>query len=406
MKLLAGNRATLWQPSPKPPEIKVSPVMAAALRLGFTRFAGELFSTYAGNIYLGGGAVRAFILRKFHRVPANTLDYDWNLFQTKDQVLEHYPQAKLEADADYAPVKLKDENGVNHDLTLEYYQPGCSKLEVLRKRAYTKRDLTINCIMLEIKPDGTNEIHDPFNGVTDLINKQFRFPNPTAFTTKYVQHPDQLLRLVRFDLELFLLFGERFNFSTKIRAALKFVAEEGAQEFFAACLEKQAKVRKHFSKFTSQFGEGQAYTFIVDHYPYLLPMLIHTNLLTIPKLYQVLMSCLDEAKLANTFLSYVFYIEHYRQEGYQVENLKKEVAEMILVLGRVETFRIISRAGLMDEFFRNQIINPYKEFYENVQTLGVGVSQTFANRYFAVNREAQWNAPVEQANSLVRNGKS
>lgn len=94
-------------------------------------------------------------------------------------------------------------------------------------------------------------------------------------------------------------------------------------------------------------------------------------------------------------LRQVFKIEYFRENNYQVENLINELNRMIFELGKYETYQILQAANLLDEFLKNNIINPAIELQENIRIFGYEQAQMFLTsyQYWQANEEREFGPP-------------
>ena len=145
------------------------------------------------KIYLVGGAVRDFVLKI-----NNTKDKDWVvvggspdyfLNNGYQQVGKDFPVfLHPETNEEYALARIERKTGTGHQGFSCYAEPN-----VTLEQDLSRRDLTINAMAM----DDTNNIIDPFNGMSDCSTKTLRHVSHA-----FVEDPLRCLRLARFAAQL------------------------------------------------------------------------------------------------------------------------------------------------------------------------------------------------------------
>lgn len=260
--------------------------IATICQLGLSPFTAELCTAFSGKIFLTGGVIRSMWLKMHYQIECKIQDYDYCLFATVDEVKHFFPGAQIQGDDAYAGIKLTAPDHSSHELTLFRSAKDNKKINTidqqikfLKEHAQKKRDFNMNTGLARINDVGFFQfVYD--DGEADFIDKKFRLPRGQTDQTIFILHPERVLRLARLDLELSLLFGERFSFDQPVLTALYIAqTDAGRSDFLQACVEKREKLARLYQKYEAQFDKMKWLTFIISHYSFLLPPLIYAGTL-------------------------------------------------------------------------------------------------------------------------------
>lgn len=116
----------------------------------------------------------------------------------------------------------------------EHYQEGSRKPQVTRADLYSdlsRRDFTMNCLAMDISPEGFGEIIDQLDGIADIDRKIIRTPLDPLVTFK--DDPLRILRAIRFAARFeFQIEAHTYQAIADTRERLTIVSQERITEEF------------------------------------------------------------------------------------------------------------------------------------------------------------------------------
>jgi hypothetical protein len=353
------------------PALVTSPALVSAHTIeelladfGFHDGVTLLFKKFKENIFLTGGAARAYWLHQFYpNIPFIVHDYDFHFFGDKEDILQFCNSSEgrwtvqqiASHRGEYATLKLRYKNEMDYDISISPKPAGEIEDHHLNIK---NRDFSWNALYLSVTETSV-KWRGCLTGLDDLRERFFNFPQQEEGELVYVIHPERVVRQIRFDLGFEAMFGNRFRFSPAVMSALVFIEHQGYYGFHLSCSSRKHQLKKGFDRIFSEFDQGCAYAFMLTCYPRLLWPFIDCKVLSVIQIYDALKKTYGAELGASLLLRGLFSlfndlaVYHDMSKVYQLVNLAVEH------LGIKAAYEAFQDAKIMEELmWYNFISNP------------------------------------------------
>ncbi|MDO5032208.1 CCA tRNA nucleotidyltransferase [Corynebacterium sp.] len=181
----------------------------------------ERFAQHDAQLYLVGGSVRDALLGRL----GHDLDFTTPARpETVKAILDDWAETVWDTGIDYGTVSAVYK-GQQIEITTfrsDSYDGDSRNPEVVYgdtlEGDLVRRDFKVNAMAIELRPDGTQEFHDPMGGLQDLA--QGVLDTPDAPEISFHDDPLRMLRAARFASQL------EFAVADRVRAAMTDMAAE------------------------------------------------------------------------------------------------------------------------------------------------------------------------------------